>query len=179
MKTLLEKIRDINHIVQDATGHSISFTEMAETLQENLEANVYILNSEGKILGNCFIDNFDCPTMKDIVKFEGLYPGPQNEDLLKINEPQVNIIREGICVFCERTCQPQNKYTTVIPILGGGERLGTLMLSKSEEFDDSDLVLAEVSATVIGMELLKAKVEEVEAGARQRSVVSIRYLFLS
>ena len=179
MKTLLEKIRAINHIVQDATGHSSSFTDMAETLQEILEANVYILNSEGKILGNCFIDNFDCPTMKDIVKFEGLYPGPQNEDLLKINEPQVNIIREGICVFCERTCQPQNKYTTVIPILGGGERLGTLMLSKSEEFDDSDLVLAEVSATVIGMELLKAKVEEVEAGARQRSVVSIAFDTLS
>ena len=53
------------------------------------------------------------------------------------------------------------------------------MLSKSEEFDDSDLVLAEVSATVIGMELLKAKVEEVEAGARQRSVVSIAFDTLS
>ena len=53
------------------------------------------------------------------------------------------------------------------------------MLSKSEEVDDSDLVLAEVSATVIGMELLKAKVEEVEAGARQRSVVSIAFDTLS
>ena len=86
MKTLLEKIRDINHIVQDATGHSISFTEMAETLQENLEANVYILNSEGKILGNCFIDNFDCPTMKDIVKFEGLYP---EADRWILSSPQI------------------------------------------------------------------------------------------
>ena len=45
--------------------------------------------------------------------------------------------------------------TTIVPIIGGGERLGTLFLARlDEEFDDDDLILAEYGATVVGMEIL-------------------------
>ena len=45
--------------------------------------------------------------------------------------------------------------TTIVPIIGGGERLGTLILSASRyEFQDDDLILAEYGATVVGMEIL-------------------------
>ena len=69
--------------------------------------------------------------------------------------------------------------TTVIPIVGGGQRLGTLMLSKSGEFDDNDLILAEYGATVIGMEILRAKVEKVEEISRQKAVVGVAFDTLS
>ncbi len=180
MRNLLEKTRDINKIIQKAAGHPISFAEMAETLCANINTNVYILGRKGKIMGYSFTDNFYCPTMEDIVKLDGHYPDNANDDLLRITETQVNIDRGGNCVFgVHNKCFLPEKYTTIVPITGGGQRLGTLMLSKSGRFTDEDLILAELGATVIGMEILRAKVERVEETARQKAVVSIAFDTLS
>ena len=51
---------------------------------------------------------------------------------------------------------------TIIPLLSGGMRVGTLILSKDGLFEDGDLVLAEYGATVVGMEILRAKAEASE-----------------
>jgi transcriptional pleiotropic repressor len=180
MKSLLDKTRDINKIIQKAAGHPISFIEMAETLCTNISANIYIIGRKGKVLGYTFMDNFYCPTMDDVVKLDAHFPDQYNEDLMRSSETQVNIDREGKCVFgVHNTCCMQNKYTTVVPILGGGQRLGTLMLTKQGEFNDEDLILAEYGAAVIGMEILRAKVEKVEEIARQKAVVSIAFDTLS
>lgn len=180
MKSLLEKSRDINKIIQKAAGHSISFVEMADTLSKNINANIYIIGKKGKVLGYSFMPDFYCPTMDDIVKLDAHFPDQYNEDLLRTTETKVNLYRSNQCVFgVHKTCFLENKFSTVIPILGGGQRLGTLMLSKSGEFDDSDLILAEHGATVVGMEILRAKVEKVEETARQKAVVSIAFDTLS
>lgn len=180
MKTLLEKTREINRIIQKAAGHPISFMEMAETLCSNSDANVYILGRKGKVLGYAFMENFYCPTMEDIIKQDGHYPNQYNDDMLRMTEPQVNIDRKGACVFgTHQTCFLPNKFTTVVPISGGGQRLGTLMLSKTGQFDSNDLILAELGATVIGMEILRARIEKVEDAARQKAMVSIAFDTLS
>lgn len=180
MKTLLEKTRDINKIIQKAAGHPISFAEMAETLCKNINSNIYIVGRKGKVLGYAFMDNFYCPTMDDVVKLDAHFPDQYNDDLLRTTETAVNINRDGYCVFgIHNTCFLNNKYTTIVPISGGGQRLGTLMLSKSGEFSEDDLLLAEYGATVVGMEILRAKVEKVEEIARQKAVVSIAFDTLS
>ena len=180
MKSLLDKTREINKIIQKAAGHPISFAEMAETMCRNINANVYIIGRKGKVLGYDFMDNFYCPTMEDIVKLDAHYPDQYNDELLRTTETQVNIDREGSCVFgVHNSCFLKNKYTTVVPITGGGQRVGTLMLSKSGEFDSDDLVLAELGATVIGSEILRARVEKIEETARQKAVVSIAFDTLS
>jgi len=180
VKTLLEKTRDINRIIQKAAGHPISFAEMAETLCKNINANIYIIGRKGKVLGYSFMDNFYCPTMDDIVKLDAHFPDQYNDDLLRNTETVVNINRDGYCVFgIHNTCFLNNKYTTIVPVSGGGQRLGTLILSKSGEFSDDDLILAEYGATVVGMEILRAKVEKVEEIARQKAVVSIAFDTLS
>jgi len=180
MKSLLEKTRDINKIIQKAAGHPISFVEMAETLCKNVESNVYIIGRKGKVLGYTFMDDFYCPTMDDIVKLDAHFPDSYNDELLNSPETRVNIDREGRCVFgVHSTCFLKDKYTTMIPIVGGGQRLGTLMLSKSGEYSEEDLILGELGATVIGMEILRAKVEKVEETARQKAVVSIAFDTLS
>lgn len=180
IKTLLEKTREINNLIQKAAGHPISFAEMAETLCQNVDANIYILGRRGKILGYAFMENFYCPTMEEIVKLEGHYPDQYNDDLLRMNETKINIDREGNCVFgIHSSCFLKNKYTTVVPIQGGGQRLGTLILSKTGEFDNNDLILAELGATVIGMEILRARTEKLEETARLKAVVSIAFDTLS
>ena len=180
LKSLLEKTRNINRIIQKAAGHPISFAEMAETLCKNINCNVYILGRKGKVLGYTFMENFYCPTMEDIVKLDGHYPDRYNDELLRISETQVNVYRKGTCVFdSNTTCFLPEKYSTIIPITSGGQRLGTLMLSKTGEFTDEDLILGEFGATVIGMEILRARVDKIEETARQKAVVSIAFDTLS
>src|SRR5699024_148098 len=70
--------------------------------------------------------------------------------------------------------------TTVVPIIGGGERLGTLIVGRlTESFNDNDLVLAEYGATVVGMEILQSEAEENEIKARNKAVVQIAISSLS
>ncbi|SQC65300.1 Vegetative protein 286B [Listeria fleischmannii subsp. fleischmannii] len=64
--------------------------------------------------------------------------------------------------------------------MGGGERLGTLILSRLEnKFNDDDLLLAEYGSTVVGMEILHEKAEEIEEEARSRAVVQMAISSLS
>lgn len=180
MKNLLEKTRELNKIIQKAAGHPISFAEMAEKLCKTINTNIYIIGRKGKVLGYAFMENFYCPTMEDIVKLDSHFPDKHNDDLLRVTETKVNMNGDGFCVFgVHNACFLQNKYSTIVPIVGGGQRLGTLVLSKAGEFDYGDMILAEYGATVIGMEILRAKVEKVEDISRQRAVVSIAFDTLS
>lgn len=180
MITLLEKTRDINKLIQKAAGYPLSFAEMAEVLCRNVNANVYILGKKGNVLGYSFMESFDCSIMDEVVKENAQFPIDYNENLLKTIETTANIDRKGLCAFfVEKNCALENKFTTVIPIVGGGERVGTLMLSKSGEFDSGDLILGEYGATVVGMEILRSKVEKIEEIARQKAAVSIAFDTLS
>jgi len=58
--------------------------------------------------------------------------------------------------------------------MGGGERLGTLVLARMDkEFSDEDLILAEHAATVTAMEILRYNQEKVEEETRQRTAVQV------
>ena len=83
------------------------------------------------------------------------------KELLQIKETIANIELESeYSVFpFEDKDLFTNGLTTIIPITGGGERLGTLILSRlDKEFDDEDLILAEYSATVVGMEIMHVEI---------------------
>ena len=54
------------------------------------------------------------------------------------------------------------------------EAMGTLLLARfGKEFTDEDLVLAEHSTTIVGMEMLRAKQDELEEEARKKAVVQL------
>src|SRR5690606_38294421 len=68
----------------------------------------------------------------------------------------------------------EQENMTIVPIIGGGDRLGTLLLTRvSEQFTDDDLVLAEYGSTIVGMEILRERSEEIEQEARSRAVVAV------
>jgi transcriptional pleiotropic repressor len=173
--SLLEKCRAINRILQKSAGYAVDFGEMAQVLGANLRANVYILDDEGRILGAEFLKDFACAVVRRMVHETG-FPREYNEWLLSIPTTYANFCQtENACVFsaCDR-CQFSDKVTTVVPIVGAGNRLGTLVLAKfGEEFTNDDLVLAEIGATVVGMEILRARVGRMEEEARKRAAVQI------
>lgn len=73
-----------------------------------------------------------------------------------------------------------DRHLTIVPVIGGGERLGTLVLVRPQEpFIDDDLVLAEYGATVVGMEIMHVRTEEVEYEARSKAIVHVAIASLS
>ena len=48
---LLAKTRKINAMLQKAAGKAVNFKEMAESLSEVIEANVFVVSRRGKLLG--------------------------------------------------------------------------------------------------------------------------------
>lgn len=178
MKNLLEKTRTINKLLQRTAGNPVDFAEMAATLSDLVASNVYIVGRRGKILGYAFTNGFHCNTIEDIVYHTERFPESYNEDLLRITQTQANLKQNSQnCVFnseLEDGCGLEGKVTTVVPIIGGGERQGTLLIAKfNQDFTDEDLVLAEYGSTVIGMEILRAKAERIEEDARKKAAVQI------
>ncbi len=94
---------------------------------------------------------------------------------MKVEETKENVEEITECVFDQVSeCDYPDKITTIIPINSGGVRLGTLVLARfGREFTEDDLVLAEYSATIVGMEILRSKSEEMEEEARKRAVVQM------
>ena len=85
------------------------------------------------------------------------------------------------CSFVADTkCIFNGKMTTVVPIYGNGERLGTLIVAKYDaEFDDDDLLLAEYAATVLGVEILHDREAVVSEEIRKKATVQVAFSTLS
>jgi len=173
--SLLDKTRRINKILQKSGGQHVDFTEVAEVLKNVIHANVYIAEKQGNILGYSLVDEFECEHMVNEILSKGYFPEWYNNFLLREDNSRVNLKQKSNdCVFLEEKCLFTNKVTTVVPILGGGKRLGTLVLARfAEMFTNEDLILAETGATVVGMEILREKAERIEEEARNKAVVQL------
>ncbi len=179
---LLEKTRRINKILLQSAGQHVDFKDVAEVLKNVIHANIYIADRDGIILGWSLVDEFECELMVNNVLKDGKFPEDYNESLLRNEEARVNLRQKtNDCVFIDdERCLFANKITTVVPILGGGDRIGTLLLARFNElFDAEDLILAETGATVVGMEILRSKAEKIEEEARNKAVVQLAVATLS
>ncbi len=182
MKNLLNKTRRINRLLQSAAGQPVDFSEMALVLSESINGNVYVVSDKGKVLGHCLLDEFECNLMLEEVIDKGRFPEDYNNNLLKVNRTKQNIeAKDGLCVFKDaEKCIFANKLTTIVPVVGGGNRLGTLILARfGEPFNEGDLVLAEYGAAVVGMEILRSRTEKIEERARRKAAVQIALETLS
>lgn len=173
--SLLTKTRMLNKILQKSGSEPVGFDDVCKLLSEVLACNVYIGSRKGKILGYRFAEGFECDAVKEKVISEMRFPDHYNNQLLGIHETQANVKSEGECVFDETgECSLENKISTIVPINGNRERLGTLLLSRFDNpFNDEDIVVAEYSATIVGMEILRAKQGEIEEEARKKAVVQL------
>jgi transcriptional pleiotropic repressor len=172
---LLSKTRRINRLLQKTAGQHVNFTEMAEVLKDVIDANIYVLSRKGKVLGYALAQEIDNDRMKEMLA-NRQFPEWYNNELLKVQETVTNLSVES-----ELTAFPvemketfKNGLTTLVPIIGGADRLGTLILARlNERFGDDDLILAEYGATVVGMEILRERAEVIEQEARSKAVVQM------
>ena len=148
MSTLLERTRKINRVLQ--RFHNVDYKEMATVLSNVIDANIYIVDTTGLIYGCAFLDDFECDVMLEHVVVPGRFPKHYVNWLKKIDETSANLrSKSGTCAFGEENtmCKFDGKNTTIVPIYGVGERIGTLFVGKyNVDFSDDDLLLAEYGA---------------------------------
>jgi transcriptional pleiotropic repressor len=175
MATLLERTRILNRILQKSATEPVVFTDIAKTMSEVLNCNVYVASRKGKILGYSLIGDFECEVVSEKVLSEQKFPDEYNQNLLKITATEPNTKSGNECVFEDvDKCNYIDKVTTIVPIIGNRERLGTLLITRyGKEFDDDDLVLSEYSAAIVGMEIIRSKQDEIEDEARKKAVVQL------
>ena len=172
---LLSKTRRINRLLQKSAGHAVNFNEMAEVLRDVIESNIFVVSRKGKMLGVAIAQEIDNERIRTMLK-ERKYPEEYNTLLLKqenavsnagIDNPLTSFPVEMSDIF-------ESSYTTIVPILGGGDRLGTLVLGRlNEQYGNEDLILAEYGATVIAMEIIRERTEAVEEEVRSKAVVQL------
>ncbi|MDA8233870.1 MAG: GTP-sensing pleiotropic transcriptional regulator CodY [Clostridia bacterium] len=168
MTTLLQKTRGMNRLIQKAVGQPVAFDEMAQVLSKLTKTNVYIVGRRGKLLGEAQI-----PELKGV---------PFNEEDLQADQftEQFN----DWLLSSNRTKSAESnqlgRIVSIVPVLGGGERLGTLIFEKKGEiFTDDEYILAEYAATITGIEILRLKSERLEKEARNQAAVQLAMEVLS
>ena len=179
--SLLSKTRELNTLLQKHKGIAVDFKDVAQTISSVTVTNVFIVSRRGKILGSSLNELLKSERIINMLE-ERHIPSEYTEKLMDVKQTQSNIdIDNVLTVF-----PPENKdvfvnsRTTIFPILGGGERLGTLVLGRvQDDFNENDLVLGEYAATVIGMEILREKHNEVEKEARDKAAITMAINSLS
>lgn len=170
--TLLAKTRTLNRLLQKAAGKTVSFMEMSEVLRDILYANVFVVSRRGKILGFAGAGPFPSQELGHMVVEERRFPAETNTLLMRMDETSTN--SDGGPWIEQIGPLFSHPFITIIPIIGGGDRLGTLVLTRTEQmFIDDDLILAEYGATVVGMEILRERAEENEEALRSKAVVQV------
>ncbi|MDI3507942.1 MAG: transcriptional pleiotropic repressor [Clostridiales bacterium] len=179
---LLERTRRLNSILQNSDAHSLSFADICALLSEVLQSNVYLVDDKGALLGYKLMENFKCSVIEEEILKQKRFPSDYSRKLLQSPTTKANITQQyNSCVFDSSiACLFPGKLTTIVPINGGGQRLGTLIFARfGNKFEDEDLILAEYSATVVGMEIMRKRTELIEEEARRRAVVELAMNALS
>ncbi|PZD93318.1 GTP-sensing pleiotropic transcriptional regulator CodY [Paenibacillus sambharensis] len=177
--SLLAKTRTLNRLLQRAAGKALNFREMAEVLCSTIQAHVFVVSRRGKLLGCDAVGAWEHERLRAATTGETRFPAATNDRFLQMNETVTNVqLDSGIAeTFPDVSAQ---EIMTVVPIIGGGDRLGTLVLTRQQTaFNDDDLILAEYGSTIVGMEILRERAEEIEVEARSRAVVSVAVNSLS
>ncbi|MEG0157468.1 MAG: GTP-sensing pleiotropic transcriptional regulator CodY [Anaerovoracaceae bacterium] len=177
---ILSKVRKLNWVLQEAPKGNFSFNDLCEMLSDLTDSNVYLSNVNGKILGVHYTIKEDKSTITDSETGIDFFPESYNTELLKVQDTQANLQDEDILKIFKNDQSTQDKYHTIIPVLGGGKRWGTLIITRYEpEFSPEDLVLGEVGATVVGLEIQRVKSLQMEEEIRNEEIVKMAVSTLS
>lgn len=173
MSDILKNVRKLNWLLQESPTGAFSFNEMCQILSDMMDANVYVANRRGKVIGVAYKVKSDSSTIMDTETGEETFPGEYNEEFMKFKTTAANISGDKVLDVFKYDYDTADKIHTVIPIMGGGKRWGTMIMVRYEpEFTDEDLVLGEYGATVIGLEIQRRKTEE--EAAEERKIAMVR-----
>lgn len=174
MSDILSKVRKLNWMLQESPAGAFSFNEMCEILSDLMDANIYVVNASGKVIGASLKIKQDNSAIKDSETGDEAFPVEYNEGFMNVRETSANLSGNEALKIFKNDFDTSDKLHTVIPIVGGGNRWGTLLMTRYENlFSDEDLVLGEYGATIVGLEIQRIKNLEETEKAREVSIVQM------
>lgn len=179
-QSLLVRTREIMKLLQ--RKERANFEEIANTLRDVIDATTYIVANTGELRGFAPETGMDCEILNSEVLEQQRFSEEYTARFMARTSTEANIeLFNHMCdILRDKNCFYDNKYTTVVPIYGAGERLASFVLTKvNERFTDGDLILAEYAATVIGIQLLNERNIKLEEEAHKKAMVKIAFSTLS
>lgn len=176
MRELLETTRQVGRALQGRReGSRPDYSKLARILCEFSTSNVYLVARDGQILGYSWVDEYHSEAIASFIE-QGYWPESYTEMLAQQRETVLS--RDGGMLYEDQATG--DRTALYVPIYGGSERLGTLVLGRANSnFSTRDLVLAEYLATLMGLEILHDRSRQIEEDSRERLVVSMAMKALS
>ncbi len=176
---ILVKMRKLNRILQTSAATQLSFKDLCHTMMNILDSNVYVVSKRGKILGASLIEQEDSAVV-NTESGEQFYDQEEQEKLLKINDTLFNVTKEELQALFKNEIGSSSKFATIVPVIGNAQRLATFIIARRERsYLEEDLILAEYAATIIGLEIIRAKSDEHEEVVRKKAIVQMAISTLS
>ncbi len=168
MHDLIQKTRRINKYMLRSAGQPLNLDELSYIFSDSLDASVLLVDYKGHFLAAA--KTADCPVLP-----EDSIPREFNNELLDSDGILSNVSDPHMTKAAGDLASGlfQENSTTIIPIVAGAERLGTLMMVRKTPFADEDLLIGEYCATIVGVELLRNRVYQQEARDRDLAVVKM------
>ena len=125
---LLDRTRKINAMLQASAGEPVNFKEMADTLRDVIESNVFVVSRKGKLLGYSIKQEIENDRIKEMLT-KRQFPEEYTRSLFNITvtSPNLDINSQYTAFPIENKELFASGLTTIVPIVGGGERIGTLI----------------------------------------------------
>lgn len=168
---LIDKSRALNRLLQKTAGQAVSFMEIAEVLTAVVHADAYVISRKGKLLGSSVMEPSDAGEQ---LQRDNRITSEDNSLLFSVKETVTSEDEQpGSSAIFERLRGVFGEgYMTVVPIIGGEKRIGTLLLCRTgRTFGEDDIIIAEYGATIVGMEIQRGHVDENESEARSKAAV--------
>jgi transcriptional pleiotropic repressor len=172
----------MNGLLQRLGAEPVDLDDMASVLSQVTSASVLLVGRSGQIIGYAVQGDFPCELAAGYALAQRAVPQGYQDQLLQLREPRANEhVEAGRCLFApEKPCPLGERVVSAIPVVGAGQRLGTLVLVRIREtFTEEDMVLAEWGAALVGLEILRVKTQEIEEEARQKAAVQVAIATLS
>lgn len=151
--SILSKIRKLNWVLTESTTGSLSYDELSKILSEVINANVYITDACGRILGVAYTNAEDTSTEVDEKGGERLSESHNNKFLM-MNQTVANLIGREALDLLGSDYAMADKYHSIIPSVCGGKRLGTMIVARyKKHFSEEDIALCEYGAAVVGLQI--------------------------
>ncbi len=174
MSNILDKVRKLTWLLQETPSGAFSLDELCETLGDLMEANVTIFDDEGALVGVALEIPED--TNLELDKETGCYYLPEKhiKELQKIDTTMVNLDNDDTYKLIKYKIKTADKLHTIIPIVGGGSRWGTLLLTRHEpKFTDDDVALGEFAATIVGLVIFQRRLAKEKDEAKEKANVQM------
>ncbi|HHV94205.1 MAG TPA: GTP-sensing pleiotropic transcriptional regulator CodY [Firmicutes bacterium] len=153
-------MQNVSQVLQN-DGSAVDFNDLAEALRLSYDnTSVYIISKKGKVLGYSLEDGAERTPFDEGWIDTLRVPNDLNSSLLKVG---------ALSSGKEPGAMLGTECAMIVPVVGGGRRVGTLLFVRSKgEFSEDDEVIAEYASTAVGIIISVAIDEEYEAELEER-----------